>query len=156
MRNRFESFAEYIVELYRVLQKIKEVEMNHFQLKANHTMCLYYLGKHPEGLTATQLTGMCKEDKAAISRCLNQLIQKNLVISDIPDQKRSYRTLHFLTLEGKEVVSKMKERITEAVSNGGKGLTDDQRTVFYESMELILINLSKYFEEQKALSNNDQ
>ena len=87
---------------------------------------------------------------------LNQLIQKNLVISDIPDQKRSYRTLHFLTLEGKEVVSKMKERITEAVSNGGKGLTDDQRTVFYESMELILINLSKYFEEQKALSNNDQ
>ena len=50
----------------------------------------------------------------------------------------------------------MKERITEAVSNGGKGLTDDQRTVFYESMELILINLSKYFEEQKALSNNDQ
>lgn len=152
MRNRFESFAEYIVELYRALQKIKEVEMSHFQLKANHTMCLYYLGKYPEGLTATQLTGMCKEDKAAISRCLNQLIQKNLVISDLTEQKRSYRTLHFLTSEGKEVVSKMKERITEAVSNGGKGLTEEQRSAFYESMELILSNLSKYLEEQENIS----
>lgn len=50
-----------------ICKKLKELEMGQMDLKAGYTMCLYYLGKHPEGLTATQLTELCKEDKAAIS-----------------------------------------------------------------------------------------
>ena len=73
MDHRFETFSLSILELNRYLQKIKELEMKQFGLKASHTMCLYYLGQHPEGLTATQLTELCKEDKAAVSRCLSQL-----------------------------------------------------------------------------------
>ena len=54
MDHRFETFSLSILELNRYLQKIKELEMKQFGLKANHTMCLYYLGQHPEGLTATR------------------------------------------------------------------------------------------------------
>lgn len=78
MDHRFETFSLSILELNRYLQKIKELEMKQFGLKANHTMCLYYLGQHPEGLTATQLTELCKEDKAAVSRCLSQLSDRQL------------------------------------------------------------------------------
>ena len=42
MDHRFETFSLSILELNRYLQKIKELEMKQFGLKANHTMCLYY------------------------------------------------------------------------------------------------------------------
>ena len=48
-------------------------------------------------LTATQLTELCKEDKAAISRTLSQLSSKGLVSCELPEHKRSYRTLYYLT-----------------------------------------------------------
>ena len=43
MDHRFETFSLSILELNRYLQKIKELEMKQFGLKASHTMCLYYL-----------------------------------------------------------------------------------------------------------------
>ncbi len=61
MQDRFERFVVSITELHRYLQKLKELEMGQMDLKAGYTMCLYYLGKHPKGLTATQLTELCKE-----------------------------------------------------------------------------------------------
>ena len=84
MQDRFERFVVSITELHRYLQKLKELEMGQMDLKAGYTMCLYYLGKHPEGLTATQLTELCKEDKAAISRTLSQLSSKGLVSCELP------------------------------------------------------------------------
>lgn len=146
MRNRFESFAGSVLELNRCLQKIKDMEMKQFGLKGTHTMCLYYLGQHEEGLTATRLTALCREDKAAISRCLNQLIQKNLVCCSLSENKRSYRTLHYLTEQGRELVCKMNERIEHALTNGGRGLSEQDRNTFYETMEHILDNLLKYLQ----------
>ena len=93
MQDRFERFVVSITELHRYLQKLKELEMGQMDLKAGYTMCLYYLGKHPEGLTATQLTELCKEDKAAISRTLSQLSSKGLVSCELPEHKRSYRSI---------------------------------------------------------------
>ena len=111
MQDRFERFVVSITELHRYLQKLKELEMGQMDLKAGYTMCLYYLGKHPEGLTATQLTELCKEDKAAISRTLSQLSSKGLVSCELPEHKRSYRTLYYLTEEGNTVVKKISSRI---------------------------------------------
>lgn len=150
MKDRFETFAGSIVELNRYLQKIKDIEMKKFGLRASHTMCLYYLGRYDGGLTATQLTELCKEDKAAISRCLGQLIEKKLVSCQIPENKRSYRTVNYLTEEGKRVVDKINNRVEVALSNGGNGLSDEQRRTFYDSMEIIIDNLAKYISREEA------
>ena len=116
MQDRFERFVVSITELHRYLQKLKELEMGQLDLKAGYTMCLYHLGKHPEGLTATQLTELCKEDKAAISRTLSQLSAKGLVSCELPENKRSYRTLYYLTEEGSTVVKKIGSRIYSALA----------------------------------------
>ncbi len=54
MDHRFETFSLSILELNRYLQKIKELEMKQFGLKASHTMCLYYLGQHPESSASSR------------------------------------------------------------------------------------------------------
>lgn len=149
MRNRFESFCASVIELNRCIQKIKDMEMRRFGLRANHTMCLYYLGCHEDGLTATRLTDLCKEDKSAISRCLAQLIDKGLVECSVPQNKRSYRTVHYLTDAGRAMVDKMNERVAVALFNGGNGLSDKQREDFYDAMDIILQNLSNYISNEQ-------
>ncbi len=100
MDDRFERFAVAVAELNRYLQRIKEQEMRKFGLRASHAMCIYYLGQNREGLTVTQLSQCCKEDKAAISRCMAQLLERKLVACDLPKGKRAYRTPFRLTEDG--------------------------------------------------------
>lgn len=151
MRNRFETFAGSVIELNRYLQKIKDMEMKQFGLKGTHAMCLYYLGQHNEGLTAARLTELCKEDKSAISRCLSGLIDKGLVRCSLPENKRSYRTLNYLTEKGSALVKEMDSRITNALFHGGWGLTDSERNTFYDVMERILDNLSQYLQGKENI-----
>lgn len=149
MRDRFESFAVSVLELGRQIQKIKELEMGRLGLKASHTMCLYHLGNHPEGLTATQLVERCREDKAAISRSLNQLMERGLVVRETGEGQRAYRCRHYLTHQGEEMVNRIKDRIGAALSNGGNGLTPEQRETFYRALDLIRENLTGYLKQME-------
>lgn len=147
--NRFETFSGSILELNRYLQKIKDLEMKRLGLRGNHTMCLYYLGKNPEGLTVTELVQICKEDKAAVSRCLSELTRQGLVQSACPQGKRSYRTKLRLTDSGEELVQRIYARVEAAVAGGSSGMTDQQREAFYAAMEIIVDNLSHYLAQQE-------
>lgn len=150
MENRFETFVLSVIELNRLLQKIKAAETQPLGLQANQVMCLYYLGGSQEGLTAAQLTSLCREDKAAISRALSQLVGKGLVACQVPEHKRAYRTLHFLTDEGRAVVAQVNVRIEQALLRGGSGLSEGQRETFYEALEIILENLRQYMKQDEA------
>ncbi len=147
--NRFETLTGSILELNRYLQKLKEIEMKPFGLRANHVMCLYYLGKNPQGLTVTQMAEVCKEDKAAVSRCLAQLVERGLVRGDFPENKRSYRTKLTLTDSGRELAQKVYQKIDDAMIGGGSGLTQEQREHFYAAMEIIINNLSRYIADRE-------
>ena len=147
MENRFEKFSIAVLELNRCLQRIKDLEMRKFGLRSAHTMCVFYLGQHPEGLTVTQLSEICREDKAAASRCLSQLAQRELVVSDAPRNLRAYRNPYRLTEKGRILAKQVDERVAEALRWGGKGLTEEQRENFYASAQIILDNLSRYQED---------
>ena len=147
MENRFEKFSIAVLELNRCLQRIKDLEMRKFGLRSAHTMCVFYLGQHPEGLTVTQLSEICREDKAAVSRCLSQLAQRELVVSYAPRNLRAYRNPYRLTEKGRLLAKQMDERVAEALRWGGKGLTEEQRESFYASAQIILDNLSRYQED---------
>lgn len=147
--DRFDTFAGSIVELYRCLQRLKDIEMRPLGLRPNHAMCLYYLGRNPEGLTVTQLAEATREDKAAVSRCVSQLVQRGLVCGNFPENRRSYRTKLHLTQEGQALVEQIYTRVDAAVAGGGSGLTENQRTDLYAAMEIIINNLSRYIEDRE-------
>lgn len=147
--NRFETFIGSVLELNRYLQKLKEIEMKPFGLRASHVMCLYHLGKNPQGLTVSQVAQACKEDKAAVSRCLAQLVERGLVWGDFPESKRSYRTKLMLTDSGRELAQKVYQKIDDAMIGGGSGLTQEQREHFYTAMEIIITNLSRYIADRE-------
>lgn len=146
MEKRFERFAAAVLEMNRYLQRIKEQEMRRFGLRSAHTMCIFYLGQHPEGLTVTQLTEICREDKAAVSRNLSELSRMGLVSCSAPPDRRVYRDPYQLTERGTEIAAQVEARVSDALSACGRGLTEAQRDNFYTAAQIIISNLEDYAE----------
>lgn len=142
MTERYELFSSSVSCLYRYVQKIERTEMAHYGLKGPHAQCLLMISRYPEGITASQLCEVCDKDKAAISRTLAELEQAEMIIRSTEDGKR-YRVGLRLTEKGAEIAERVKKLAALAVEQAGSGLTDENRTVFYASLNLIADNLRR-------------
>ena len=138
MIQRFDAFVSGITACYKYIQRIKSLEMTEFGLKGTHVMCLFYLREHPEGLTAAQLCSRCAEDKAAISRTVSELRERGFITSL---SKKNYRAPLRLTEMGREIADRFDQLIHDWVTVGGDGLSELQRSDFYQALSTISENL---------------
>jgi len=145
MLQRFQSFVTGITICYKYIQRIKSMEMSEFGLKGTHVMCLFFLQHNPEGLAAAQLSQLCMEDKAAISRTLSVLQNEGYIFSE----EKKYRAAIRLTEKGRAVTKHIDALIEQWVGCGGDGLSDNDREVFYRSLELISANLQTRLDEHE-------
>ena len=143
MENRFENFTILIIQLSKMIQKIKNAEMKEFGLKAVHVMCIYFLSQNPAGLTNAEITKLTFEDKAAISRALLLLKKKGYVSCD----EKTYNCKVLLTKEGNEFAKIIEEKAHAAVEAGSKGLPLEEKESFYAQLSLIAKNLKQYYDE---------
>ena len=141
MIDRFELFATTITQIYKNLQRIKMQEMSGFELRGTYVMCLFELNRNPEGLTITQLSQLCGEDKAAISRTISELVKRGLVTSN---NNKKYRAPLALTEEGQETANKIDALASTAVQAGSAGLTMEELKIFYKALTTISDNLNNY------------
>lgn len=143
MIQRFEKFVTGITRIYKSIQKIKKHKMNALGLKGTHVMCLYYLNRHSEGLTAAKLCQLCSEDKAGISRILADLEQKKLIQYEQQEGGKKYRAKAVLTKDGLNESRKITKLILRAVEAGGKGLAEKELEIFYHALLIIADNLEQ-------------
>ena len=146
MVSRFQQFTAAVASIYHSIQKIERVEMARFGLKGPQAQCLVAMAQYPEGITASRLCTICDKDKAAISRTLVELEQAGLVQRYMRGENR-YRALLRLTQQGVAAAQQVKERAELAVEKAGSGMTDAQRVVFYEVLNLIAGHLQLICEE---------
>ena len=140
MIRRFKEFTKNISFAYKYIIKIKSAAIKEFGLKGSHVMCLFYIGESENGLTATKLCKLCGEDKAAISKSLSALVELGYVELE-NDENKKYRSKYFLTNSGKKVKNALDFKIADVVSDGGIGLTEEEREVFYSALQKIVDNL---------------
>ena len=98
--NRFEDFVGIISNIHKNIEKIKKNKMKEFDLSGNHVMCLYYLAQYPGGLTAAELCQLISVDKAATSRTLSELVEKEFVCYPNLEGTKKYRVKAALTEKG--------------------------------------------------------
>ncbi|MBQ8393781.1 MAG: winged helix-turn-helix transcriptional regulator [Clostridia bacterium] len=153
MLRRFKEFTRNISLAYKYLIKIKSFGIKEFGLKGSHVMCLFYIGESENGLTATELCKLCCEDKAAVSKALSALSENGYVSLENSENKK-YRSTYFLTESGMQVVDRVKDKIFSAVSEGGHGLTEEEREVFYSALQRIVDNLEEV--SRKYSENNEE
>lgn len=141
MTARFEMFTILIAKVSRCIYKIKTEEMSEFNLKSSHVSCLYYLYK-ANTFTAKELCDLCGEDKANISRAVKHLESEGYIYCESTAQKR-YQTALFLTEKGITVGKSIAGKIDRILEEASDGLTEESRTIFYQTLSLICGNLEK-------------
>lgn len=143
MVERFEKFSYFISEISRHWHKISADVMEKYGLKGPYSVYFTALHRCFDGVTATKLGELCSRDKADVSRAVSLMEKKGLVVKE----GTNYRALIKLTEEGRIVAEQIKASAEAAVEYGGKGLTDEQREVFYDALTAICGNLQKLSRE---------
>lgn len=143
MEDLFVDFTVTILKLNKLVQKIKSLEIERYGLKPVHVMCIYYLNKNPQGLTAKELGELTLEDKAAISRAIKIMYDKGIVRYDF----NSRNSLVELTDEGGQVADDICARVSRAVSAGALDFSEEERNFFYQSLGTIVEKLNNYYKD---------
>ena len=138
---RFEEFVSLISSIHKNIQKIKQDRMKQFGLSGNHVMCLFYLAQHQEGLTAAQLCQLMAVNKAAVSRAMAELEEKDYIFYMNQEENKKYRAVARLTVTGFAVTEQLDEIIYEVVNEIGKDLEEEERNMMYQSLETVSKNL---------------
>ena len=86
MVDRFQRFLYFISEISRHWHKIAADEMEKHGLKGPHATYLICIYRHPEGITAPQITERCGKDKSDVSRTM-ALMEKKGIVSPPEGQK---------------------------------------------------------------------
>ena len=140
MTTRFELFSSSIYGIYRDILKIQRDEMTKHHLKGSYALYLTALLHNPEGLTATQLCEVCDKDKAAISRVISELEQKELV-TRVSTNDTFYRAKLKLTEQGQTIAEQVDRAAGVAVEMATRGMSEENRKIMYECLGLIAVNL---------------
>lgn len=140
---RFEQFTSAISALHRDVKKIERDEMEKCGLRGAFAQYLLAISRHPEGITAAMLGEVCDKDKAAVSRIITEMEAKGL-LEKKNDGLGQYRARLQLTPAGQEAATFVRERICVAVESAGKGLSNEECSIFYSALEQIGANLQHY------------
>jgi MarR family transcriptional regulator for hemolysin len=146
MVDRFERFSFAVFEISRYWHKIAADEMAKYGLKGSHATYLAVMYNYDDGITATKLGELCSRDKADVSRMMSIMEKKGLVKRE-GINKSLYRALIKLTGEGKAAAEQVRERARLAVEMAGKGISDEHRTILYDTLERIVANLQIIIKE---------
>ena len=142
MVSRFEQFTGSISAIYRYVQKIERDEMEKFGLRGAYAQYLVAIARFPQGITAAELCEICDKDKAAISRVITELLVKGLV-ERTSIKNNLYRARLTLTEKGLQAAQFVRARAQAAVELAGEGLTDEDRKIFYATLERNSANLQQ-------------
>lgn len=140
MIERFERFSYAISEISRHWHKLTADEMEKYGLKGPHCVYLLTMYRYPEGITAAKLCEECGKDKADVSRMMAIMDKKGLVTRQSIHQNL-YRGTFCLTEAGRKAAEHVRSRASLAVELAGRDLSEENRRIFYDSLESITANL---------------
>ncbi len=139
---RFEDFVGIISALNKEIQRIKTAEARRLGFRGSDVMCLYYLVKHPEGLTAAELARLVDVSRAAVSRTVAHLADDGFVeVGSEEDEGSRYRAPIRLTEKGREAARPLDDIIHRVLDEAGGELAARQRLQMYDSLNHILEKL---------------
>lgn len=126
--------------------KIEHEEMEKYGLRGSYAQYLLAITRFPDGITSSKLSEICDRDKAAISRIVAEMEKKGLITRE-SERGNFYRAKLILTEEGKKAAGFVCDRAELAVSAAGRGLSDEDRKIFYGSLAIIEANLRRISRE---------
>ena len=148
--NRFEIFAPSVLQLAKTVQQIKSRKMAEYDLKGTNAHCLCeILDSGEEGLTAAELSARCEIDKAQVSRCMAELIERKLAYRNDAEGRR-YKQKYRLTEAGVAIAKDIDAMAQNVRATIRRGISEAEMENFYRTLQSICDNFNAVFTEKKA------
>ena len=141
MEERFHAFTVLVSNLNRCISRIKTEEMAEYNLKGSHVSCIYYIYRYGN-LKLKELCDLSGEDKSNISRSLKFLEDNGYLVVDFHKSKKYQRPIE-LTELGNKVGEEISNKINKVLSYASVGLSEDDRNIMYQGLNLINDRLNK-------------
>lgn len=139
---RFEKFTLLIDGIHKCIGKIKFDTAPYLGIKSVHVFWIYELALHPEGLTAAEIASVSMVDRSLVSREIAALKKGGYVESEDTGKKRSYNARITLTDKGRELAELITKEATRVQSMADAGITDEELTSFYSTLEKLYANFA--------------
>lgn len=146
MLERFEKFSCAVSEISRYWHKIASEELGKYGLKSSHASYLTTVYRFDGDITSPKICELCGRDKSDVSRMMS-ILEKNGLVKKESVHQNQYAGYWKLTNEGRKVAEIINQKATLAVEKAGAGLTEENRKIFYQSLEIITNNLRQISEE---------
>lgn len=148
--DRFESFVILIDSVHKCISKIKHELSALPAVKSVHTLWLYELLKHREGLTPTELADKSNIDRSLVSREIRALLKCGYIVTEPVEGKRGYNSRITLSPSGEAAAKKIAETALEIQNEVSYDIDVESLAVFYETLERLCNNLEKYNKSKEA------
>ena len=142
MLNRFEQFSSIMFGIWRDIQRLERDEMIKYGYKGAYAQYLVALSQHPDGLIVSRISEICDKDKAAVSRIMAEMLENGLVCR-ADGAVNGYRGKLKLTETGREIAERVCENARIAVAAVGQEMTEEEREIFYQTLERISSRLDE-------------
>ena len=136
MLDRYQQFSYIVSVINRQIQKIERDEMEKYGYKGAFAQYLMAMRRNPNGVTSAQLSEMCDKDKAAVSRVITEMIEKELIVRKCANET-VYRAKLTLTQKGREIADYIANQGAAAVAAVGNELTKEELMLFYSNLDYI-------------------
>lgn len=144
---RFEQFSTVISGIYRDIQKLKAKWTEPLGMKAVHIFWVYLLQRHPEGLSASELSRHSQSNRSLVSREIQELIDLGYVTVAQHAEHRRYGQKLILTQEGITVAKRISAASLEIQNQVNAGISEEDLTVLYRTLTILLNNFDRLADE---------
>ena len=144
---RFEEFTSLISSIYRDIQKLKTKWTEPLGMKAVHIFWVYLLNKHPQGLSASELSRHSQSNRSLVSREIQELIDLGYVYAEPSTQHRRYGQKLKLTPTGKTAAERIAEATLQIQNKVNAGISETDLIIFYRTLEILMGNFHTLTEE---------
>ena len=139
MLSRYERLSSAISEISRLINRISAEVMKDYGLKGAWAKYLLVMHRHKTGITAARLCLLCERNKSDVSRALAELEELGLIMKLSGNR---YRAKLILTERGSEIATGIARRAMDVITFVGKDISEDEREIFYHSLDSISQNLA--------------
>ena len=119
----------------------KNVTEAGFDLSAPQVILLAHI-EEAEGINQQTLTNHLARDKTAITRCIDSLEEKNLVVR-VPDKTDRRQNMIYLTQKGKEAVPELIKMAQKTDAEAIQGIPPQEVDTIKEALRKIQKNLTE-------------
>ncbi|MCH5279734.1 MAG: winged helix-turn-helix transcriptional regulator [Christensenellaceae bacterium] len=147
----FIRLSTVLTVLEKNLERAKTYRVPSMNLKNSEVFMVHVLNGVPEGLSAEEVSHICKLDRSLISRNARSLIEKGLIVR--PGRmhgKRSYGAKLILTEKGRQVGDIIQKYVHNVQTFLDEGIPEEDLEVMYRTLN----RLCDRFEEMNNMTHD--